>query len=314
MKLIIMIPAYNEEESISQVIENIPRNYENIQEVKILVINDGSTDNTEEIARRAGADYIVKNKKNLGLAKTFQKGLLTALEKKADIIVNIDADNQYNPNEISKLIKPIIKNKAEIVIGDRQIKKLKFMKAGNKYGNIIGSFILRKIIGTKINDASSGFRAFSKNAALKINTIFDHTYTHETIIQAVFKKIIMDEVLIEFHPRNAGQSKLIKGIFKHIKISGIIIIRTILIYKPLKILLALGTLTIIPGILIGLRFIYLFLTDSATGKIQSLILSSMLIIIGIIIIVLGLIGDLISHNRKINEEILYNLKKTKNDK
>lgn len=311
MKLIIIIPAFNEEKNIGQVIKNIPRQIDGMDEIKIMIMNDGSSDNTKGVALEAGADLVIDNKENLGLAKTFKRGLETALENGADIIVNIDADNQYDPAEIPKIIKPILEKKAEIVMGNRQIERLKFMKAGNKYGNLLGSWILRKIIGSNIQDSSSGFRAYSREAALKLNIYYNHTYTHETLIQAAFNKIPTKEVPIEFRERAGGKSKLIKNIFTHIKISTIIIIRTILLYKPLKTLFYLGLIVITPGILLFLRFLYYYLGGHGSGKIQSLIFASVFIIVGFLIILLGLIGDLISNNRKINEEMLYYIKKIK---
>lgn len=313
MKLIIIIPAFNEEETIGNVIREIPRNTSGITEIKIFVINDGSTDSTEIIALAAGADKVINNKKNIGLAKTFEKGIESALNAGADIIVNTDADGQYNQAEIPKLIAPILGGRADIVIGDRQVEKLKFMKSGNKYGNILGSWILRKLTNSSIRDASSGFRAFSCDAANKLNIYYAHTYTHETIIQAVYKNLVIGQVPIEFRERQNGKSKLIRNIFIHIKNSALIIMRTILLFKPLKTLFYLGLIIILPGIILGLRFLYYFINSRASGMIQSLILSSTLIIIGFIVIILGFIGDLIAKNRKINEEILYQIKSGKND-
>lgn len=309
MKLFVIIPAYNEAQSISTVITAIPRQITLISEVKVLVINDGSTDETANIARNSGADFIIENSNNLGLAKTFQNGIAAALKEGADIIVNTDADNQYNQTEIAKLVEPIVIKQADIVIGDRQIKKLKFMPWGNKYGNLLGSFILRLLTKTKVIDASSGFRAFSREAALKMNINFNHTYTHETIIQATYQDLKITNVPIEFRPRQNGQSKLIQNIFKHIKNSSLIILRTILLYRALKTFFYLGLAIMLPGILLGLRFVYYYFNNQGTGKIQSLILAAILIIIGFFIIVLGLVADLISTNRKINEQILYLFKK-----
>jgi len=309
MKLIVIIPAYNEEETIAQVIKEIPKKIEEITEIKVFVINDGSTDNTKQVAINAGADKVFSNKTNLGLALTFQRGIDQALAHGADIIVNTDADKQYNQLEIPKLIKPILEKKADMVIGDRQVKKLEFMKPGNKYGNLLGSWVLRKLTKSNVIDASSGFRALSRDTALKLNILFDHTYTHETIIQAVFNKLAIENVPIEFRRREAGKSKLIQSLFKHIKNSSLIILRTILIYKPLKTLFYAGVIIIIPGILIGLRFLYYFIFTDESGKIQSLLLGTLIILIGFFTIVLGLIGDLIAKNRKLNEKILYLIKK-----
>lgn len=309
MKLVVIIPAFNEEQTIEKVINEIPRKINGIDIVEILVINDGSTDNTRKIALSAGADKVIENKKNLGLAKTFKRGLEEAVIAGADIIVNTDADGQYNQAEIPKLIEPILQKKADLVIGDRQVKNLKFMKFGNKYGNLLGSLVLRKLSGTNVTDASSGFRAFSREAALRLNIHFNHTYTHETIIQAVAKNLTIINIPIEFRERKAGKSKLIRNIFTHIRTSLLIIIRTIVLYKPLKILFYTGTIIILPGIFLGIRFLYYYLSTGGAGKVQSLILASTLVIIGFMIIVLGLIGDLISANRRMNEEILYRIKK-----
>lgn len=309
MKLVVTIPAYNEEGTISEVIKSIPRRIEGIDQVEVFVIDDGSTDQTRPQALSAGANQVFSSPKNIGLARTFKRGLENALIAGADIIVNTDADNQYNQSEIAKLIKPILEKKADMVIGDRQVVKLKFMRMGNKYGNLFGSWVIRKLTGSKVKDASSGFRAFSRNTALRINIHFGHTYTHETIIQAIYKKMSIIDVPIEFRERSSGKSKLISNLFTHIRNSSLIIIRTILLYKPLKTLFYVGSIIILPGIILGLRFIYFYFINQGTGKIQSLILASMLIVIGFFVIVLGLVGDLIANNRKLNEEILYQLKK-----
>ncbi len=309
MKLIVIIPCNNEEETIGDVIKSIPRQIEVVDDVLVYLIDDGSSDGSVRVAREAGADKIVSHKKRQGLAKTFQDGLNIALRDGADLIVNTDADNQYNQEQISDLIKPILENKADMVIGDRQIEKLDFMPGGNKYGNMLGSWVLRCLTKTKVRDVSSGFRAFSRELALRINIHSSHTYTHETIIQAVFNKQVIVDVPIDFQARTAGKSKLIRGLFSHIKNSLLVIIRTILMYRPLKTLFYLGSLIMLPGIFLGLRFLYFYFNASGTGKIQSLILASILISIGFFVFILGLIGDLISKNRKLNEEIVYLLKK-----
>ncbi len=311
MKLIIIIPAFNEEKTIQDVIKEIPRQIDKIDEVNVFVINDGSSDKTAENAKKAGADKIINNPKNMGLAKTFQIGILEALKNGADIIVNTDADGQYDQKEIPKLIKPILEKKTEMVIGDRQVKKLKFMKAGNRYGNLLGSWGLRLLTKSKINDASSGFRAFSRECALRLNINFAHTYTHETIIQSAFRNMRVKEVPIEFRPRIAGKSKLIQNIFTHIKKSSLVILRSILLYKPLRFMFYFGLLIMLPGIFLGLRFVYYFLHSSGDGKIQSLILASIFIIIGFFVIMFGILGDLIANNRRLNEDILFELKNEK---
>ena len=275
----------------------------------IYLLDDGSDDNSVQIAKEAGVDRVISHKKKQGLARTFQDGLNIAIQDGADIIVNVDADNQYDQRQILDLIKPILENRADMVSGDRQVAKLDFMPRGNKYGNLLGSWVMRRLVKTEINDASSGFRAFSRESAMRINIHSNHTYTHETIIQAVFNRLLIVEVPIDFRARGKGKSKLIRGIFSHIKNSSLVIIRTILMYKPLKTLFYLGALIMLPGICLGLRFIYFYLTSNGEGKIQSLILVSIFISIGFFVFVLGLLGDLIAKNRKLNEEIIYLLKK-----
>jgi glycosyltransferase involved in cell wall biosynthesis len=306
MKLSIMLPAYNEEKMIGQVIQNIPQNITGISNVFIIVIDDGSNDNTVQIAKKAGTDLVLSNNSNIGLAKTFERGLDAALLNGADIIVNIDSDGQHNPQEIPKLIKPILDNQADFIIGNRNIKKQKSMKRGNYYGNLIGNWVIKKLTGINISDSSCGFRAMSRETALKFNLFSDHTYTHETIIQAAFKNLRIAEVEIEYFERKDGQSRLIKNLFNHIKHSGAIIVRTILIYKPFKILFFAGSFIFSLGALLGLRYIYLyFFLNTLPGKLQSLLLASTLLIIGFFIIILGFLSDLIAKNRHLNEQILY---------
>ena len=302
VRLIVTIPAYNEEKSIGKVIRSIPRKIKEIDKVEILVASDGSTDNTVKEARKAGAEHIVSNKKSLGLAKTFKRALDGALSLGADIIVNTDADNQYDQREIPKLIKPILEGKADMVIGDRQVEKLDHMPFSKKYGNIFGSWVIRFLTGTNIRDASSGFRAFTREAAESFNLLSTHTYTHETIIQAVNKDLAIMEVPVTFRKREHGQSRLISGVFGHIKRSLTTIVRTILMYKAFKYLVALGSLLMGIGFLGALRFLYLFLTGNGAGHIQSLILSSILISIGFMTAVMGVLADLIGINRRMIEE------------
>ena len=308
MKLFIIIPAYNEEFSIVKVINDVPKEIEGINEIKILVIDDGSIDKTVQMSKKARADYIFCNKTNKGLAFSFGRGLEESLKLGADIIVNTDADFQYDQSEIPKLIKPILDDKADMVFGDRQISKLSHMSLNKKYGNIIGSFFLRLITGSNVRDASSGFRAFSRKAAMQFLIFSDHTYTHETIIQAIAKKMRIVQIPIIFKKREKGESKLIKGFLGHIKRSLFTILRVILIYKPLKIFFIFGGVCFSLGILIGLRYIYFYFIGIASGHIQSLILASILISIGVIVIVMGLLADLINTNRKIMEEILLKLR------
>ena len=293
MKVFVMIPAYNEEFTIARVIKEIKQAS---RDYRILVVDDGSKDNTFEVAKKAGAHYVIKNKKNLGLAQAFKRGLEECLKLKADIIVNIDADFQYNALEIPRLIQPILDEKADIVLTDRKVLNLSHMPFGKKYGNLISTLVTRFVSGFPVRDAQSGFRAFSRDAALKLNIFSDYTYVQETIIQAVDKKLKILQMPCEFRARH-GKSRLISNLFSYAKKAGLTIIRSFVRYKPL-----------ILGILLGLRFLYFFLMGDK-GHVQSLILAAILLIIGFQIIVLAFIADTIGANRKVNEELLYLQKK-----
>jgi glycosyltransferase involved in cell wall biosynthesis len=310
-KLFIQIPCLNEEATISQVVRDIPkRKLQSLGlSVKVLLIDDNSSDQTIEHALKAGVDFIIKHKKTLGLAISFKDGLEFCLKKGADIIVNTDGDNQYNQNEILKLVTPIVLENADLVVGDRQVKKLKFMPRNKKAGNLIGSFLIRLLTGEKIYDASCGLRAFNADLAKRYNLQSNHTYTHETIIQASNMGGVILSVPVEFKKRVDSDSRLIsKGIYDHIKKSSATIIRSILLYKAFKYLLIMGSIIMSLGILTGLRFLYFFIDGKGRGHTQSLVLSSVLINLGFMVIILGFIADLISVNRKTIEDIKRKLK------
>ncbi|PIR97584.1 MAG: glycosyltransferase family 2 protein [Candidatus Doudnabacteria bacterium CG10_big_fil_rev_8_21_14_0_10_41_10] len=306
-KLIVMIPAYNERETIGEVIRKIPRKILPFETLEILVIDDGSRDGTVQVARDAGANHVISHDINRGLATTFNTGLQTAIKLGADVIVNIDADGQYDSSEIGNLVKPILEKKAEIVIGDRQVRGLIFMSAVKKYGNILGSFLIRKLSGADVTDASSGFRAFSREAALRLNVFTTVTYTHETIIDAASKGIKIGEVDIKFlqTKRPGGKSRLISNVFQHIKNSFMMIVRTYILYKPLKAFFYLGSTFILAGAILGVRFLYFYITVGGQGKIQSLILVAVLAIVGFQIVMMGFLADASHINRKVSEELLY---------
>lgn len=306
-KLITIIPAYNEEKTIGNVILKIPRQIDGVSEVLVLVADDGSKDRTVEIARSAGADFIISHP-NMGLALNFKLAIEEALKMGADVIVNIDADEQYDSKQIVILVKPIIENRAEIVLGDRQVLKLPHMPWGNKYGNMLGSWLIRKLIGLNVIDASTGFRAYSREAALRMNVMSKHTYTHETLIQAADHGLKMAQVPIEFRKRD-GHSRLISNLRSHIVKTGITIIRTFTVYKPLRVMLSLGLVIFVLGFIVILRFLYFWFQNGGSGHIQSLIIAAVLMMIGFQTIVLGLVASAIGWSRKLNEEILYRLKK-----
>ena len=307
MKLIVMIPAYNEEANIGKVIREI-KDY--VKNAKVLVVNDGSTDKTVEIAKKNKADYIISNKHNLGLAQTFKKGLEESLRLGADIIVSTDADFQYNQKEIPKLIKPIVEGKADVVLTNRNVFSLNHMPLSKKYGNILATYVTRLVSGFKVRDAQSGFRAFSREAALRLNILSDYTYVQETIIQTVDKRLRIVQTSCEFRRRQKVKSRLNKNVFNYAKRAGLMLIRSYVRYKPLRALLITAMLPLIIGLFLGARFLY-FSHIGDTGHVQSLILAAILLIISFQIIVLAFIADTINANRKIEEEILYMIKKRK---
>jgi len=304
MQLFVIIPSYNEENTLPKVIKAIPRQLAGIKKVSVLVYNDGSLDNTAVAAKLAGADYIFSHKRNLGLARTFRDAVREALKLGAEIIVNTDADNQYDQQQIAQLIAPIIAGKADLVSGDRQVSKLTHMPLSKKYGNLLGSLMIRLLTGTRVNDASSGFRAFTREVAQKVHVFSTHTYTHETLIGAYFREFVISEVPVTFRKRTTGDSRLIAGgVGKHILKSGATILRALLLYRALAVFSYLGGAFIFLGTFgVGRFFYFAFVEGKAGGHIQSLVISSILFAVGFNILVVGFIADLVSYNRKLLEE------------
>ena len=304
MKLIVTIPAYNEEKSIVEVVKSVPRNITGISKVEVLVYDDGSTDETARSAKKAGADYVFLHSTNKGLAVTFRDALTKSLELGADIIVNTDADNQYDQSEIPALIAPILTKKADLVIGDRQVEHLKHMTFAKKYGNMAGSFVIRVLTGMNVTDASSGFRAHTRECAQTLNIVSLHTYTHETLIDAHFKGLTVVNVPVTFKKRPHGTSKLIKGVGAHIGKSASTIIRTVLLYRAFALLTKLGAIIGAIGAVGLIRYFYFALVlGKSEGHIQSLVISSILIGVGLNILVLGFLADLVAYNRKLIESL-----------
>jgi len=314
MKLVVSIPAYNEEETIGLVIKEIPRSIEGIDSIEVLIIDDGSTDKTAEVAKSAGADKVVSLKNNQGLSLAFRKGLETALKLGADIIVNIDADRQYNGKEIPRLIKPILDGKADIVLGSRFKGWIEYMPFHKKVGNKIATWVTKFISGYPVSDSQTGFRAFTKEAVLRLNVLSNYTYVQETIIQAVNKNLTIVEVPVQFRKRE-GKSRLIENIFIYAKKAGITILRTYLNYKPLRVFLYLGGFVFLCGVATGsFVLIHYLQTGYVAPHYPTTVLTAVLIIIGFQIIVLGLLADLINTNRRLEEDILYRLKKNEYSK
>lgn len=308
MKLIIQIPCYNEETTLAITLSELPKKIEGIDEIQVLVIDDGSTDKTIEIAKQNGVKDFVILPINVGLAKAFSAGLSKALELGADIIVNTDADNQYCADDIEKLVKPIIEARADIVIGARPIENIQHFSFTKKILQKLGSWVMRFVSSTKIADATSGFRAFSRNAALQINVFDNYTYTLETIIQAKAKGLEIISVPVRINPE-LRKSKLIKNTFDYIRRSIFTMIRMFIVYRPFRFFALIGCLFLIPGVLLGARFLYFYFNGYGAGHIQSLILAAVLILTGVQVGLIAVLADLLSINRKLLEDIQTKIRK-----
>lgn len=308
MKLIIQIPCYNEAETLEIALNDLPKHIEGIDEIEYLIINDGSKDNTVKVAKDWGVHYVVNFKRNKGLAKGFMAGLDLCLRNGADIIVNTDADNQYCGEDIEKLVRPILEGKADIVIGERPIDQTEHFSPLKKKLQHFGSWVVRKASNTDIPDAPSGFRAYSREAALKMNVVNNYTYTLETIVQAGQNKFAITSVPIRTNPE-LRESRLFHSMFGYVKKSMVTIIRSFVMYKPLKFFLAIGALVALIGFLFVLRFLYFFIIGVGSGHVQSLILATTLIMIGFLTIITGLQADTIAANRKILEDVQYRMRK-----
>ena len=308
MKLIIQIPCFNEEETLGITYADLPRRIPGIDEIEYLIINDGSRDRTAEVARRLGFHHVVSFKQNKGLAKGFMAGLDACLRLGADIIVNTDADNQYCGADIAKLVHPILDGSADIVIGERPIDQTEHFSWKKKKFQHLGSWVVRLASGTSIPDAPSGFRAYSREAALRLNVTNEYTYTLETIIQAGYDRIAMTSVPIRTNGETRP-SRLFSSMWRYMKRSASVIIRSFLMYKPLRFFSAVGGGILMLGVLLGIRYLVFLFRDSGTGHIQSLILAAILMIIGFQTIVMGLLSDIIAANRKLLEDVQYRVRR-----
>ena len=308
MKLIIQIPCYNEEETLHIALEALPKHIDGIDEIETLIINDGSKDNTVAEAKRCGVNYIVDFKRNKGLAHGFMAGIDACLRNGADIIVNTDADNQYCADDIEKLVKPIIEGKTDIVVGERPIDETEHFSPLKKKLQHFGSYVVRVASITDIPDAPSGFRAYSKEAAMRLNVVNEYTYTLETIVQAGRSKIAMTSVPIRTNPE-LRESRLFNSMFGYVKKSMVTILRAFMMYKPLKFFSIIGSVLFMIGAIIGIRFLVFFCQGLGGGHVQSLILASTLLLIGFQTIIIGMQGDIIAANRKILEDIQYRVRK-----
>ena len=300
-KLIIQIPCYNEERTLLTTLNELPKFINGIDDIEVLVINDGSQDKSSEIAKNWGAT-VVDIKPNRGLANAFKVGLQESLKRNADIIVNTDADNKYCANDIEKIIKPILEGKADIVVGARNINSIKDFSLLKKFLQKLGSKVLRLLSSTNVDDAPSGFRAFSKNAAIKLNVFDNYTYTMETLLQANSKGLKVLSVPIKVNPK-LRDSKLVKNIFDYVYKSMKTIIRMFIVYRPFRFFISIATILAIIGSLLIARFGYYYIIGDGNGHIQSLIFASIMLISAIQFTVIAIIGDLLAINRKLLEDV-----------
>ncbi len=308
MKLIIQIPCYNEEETLEITWNDLPRHIDGIDEIEYLIINDGSKDKTVEKARELGFNYVVNFKRNKGLAKGFMAGLDACLHLGADIIVNTDADNQYCGADIEKIVRPIIEKKADIVIGERPIDDTEHFSWKKKKFQHLGSWVVRVASDSDIPDAPSGFRAYSREAALRLNVVNDYTYTLETIIQAGREKMAMTSVPIRTNGETRP-SRLFSSMWRYMKRSSSVISRSFIMYKPLQFFGTTGVIFFLVGLALGVYYLIDSSFGYTNGHVQLLILMTILMLIGVISFLIGLLGDAISANRKILEDIQYRVRK-----
>lgn len=309
-KLVVMIPCFNEEKTLPAVIASIPKKITGVRRIEILIIDDGSTDKTVSVAKRLGVTHFVIHRHNQGLAKAFADGLDKALDLGADIIVNTDGDNQYPQEDIARLIRPILQEKADMVVADRQTAKIAHFSIGKKLLQKFGSAVVRGFSGTNVPDAVSGFRAYTREVALHLNIFTDYTYTIETLIQAGKKKFQIASVPIKTR-KPLRKSRLIKSYWSYLKTSTATILRIFAIYEPLKVFSYISFIIMLPGWILMVRFLFFFFEGNGAGHLQSLIVGTLFVLTGFQIGVFGLMADLIAINRRKMESVLITVKKMK---
>ena len=303
MKLIVQIPCFNEEHTLPQTVADIPRDIEGIDSVEILIIDDGSTDRTIEVARKIGVDHIIRSRRNRGLALTFRTGIEACLERGADIIVNTDGDNQYAGADIPKLVGPILEGKADIVIGDRQTDTLIHFSPFKRLLQRLGSAVVRRLSGTAVPDTVSGFRAYTRDAALRLNVISSFSYTIETVIQAGMDRQAVTAVPVATNPKTR-ESRLFKSLGTFLQSQVMTIVRMYSMYRPLLVFTIIGAILVLIGAVPIVRFLYFYFVDGGQGHIQSLLLGAMFVVLGFITFMFAMLADLIHWNRRLIEMTL----------
>lgn len=306
-KLVIQIPCLNEAATLPKTMADLPRDIPGIDVIETLVIDDGSEDGTAEVARACGVTHIVRFPRRKGLAAAFMAGLDAALKRGADFIVNTDADNQYAGRDIPNLLAPLLAGTADIVIGDRGIPTAPHMSAARRWLQRLGSWVVRQASETRVPDATSGFRAYTREAALRTVILSEFSYTLESIIQAGKKRLAVAHVPVATNPRTR-ESRLFDSVFSYVRESAETIVRIYTMYEPLKVFTLIGLVTFGAGFLISARFLYYYWQGTGQGHIQSLILSAVLMIVGFQVLLIGLVADVISNNRKLLEDVLYRVR------
>lgn len=304
VKLIIQIPCYNEEATLPLALADLPRVLPGVDVIETLIIDDGSTDRTVEVAQNLGVQHIVRHKRNRGLAAAFQSGLEAALAAGADVIVNTDGDNQYYGPDVARLVEPILAGKADIVVGDRGVAVLEQFSPFKRFLQTLGSAVVQRAAGIPILDATSGFRAFSREAALRLTVLSEYTYTLETLIQAGARGMAVQFVPIRTNPQTR-KSRLIRNIPSFLALQAVTILRFYTMYRPLRVFMTVGGALIGVALILGLRFLYFYIAGRGAGHVQSLILAAILTIVGFQVGLIGLVADAVSMNRKMLEEMAF---------
>jgi len=307
-KLVIQIPCLNEADTLPATIRDLPRAIPGIDAIEYLVVDDGSTDDTVEVARRAGVHYIVRFRRHKGLATAFMAGIDASLKLGADYIVNTDGDNQYAGDDITTLLAPLLAGKADIVIGDRNIQAVRHISMMRKRLQQLGSWVVRQVSSTKVPDTTSGFRAYTREAALRMTIVSEFSYTLESIIQAGKKRMAIAHVPIRTN-RDTRRSRLFGSVWTYLKASAATIVRIYAMYEPLKVFGSIGLVIFAGGLAISARFLYYYFAGTGSGHLQSLILSAVLMIVGFQVALIGLVADVISGNRKLLEDVLYRIRR-----
>jgi len=306
-KLIIQIPCLNEAATLPGTLADLPTSIPGIDRIEILVIDDGSRDGTSDVARAHGVQHVVRFRRNKGLAAAFLAGIDACVKLGADFIVNTDADNQYVGADIATLIAPLVAGEADIVIGDRNIQTIQHLTQRRKRLQALGSWVVRQVSGTEVPDTTSGFRAYTREAALRMTIVSEFSYTLESIIQAGKKRMAIAHVPIRTNPR-VRESRLFDNAWTYIKRSGATIVRIYAMYEPLKVFTYIGSVIALAGVTVSVRFLYYYFTGTGYGHLQSLILSAVLMIVGFQVLLIGLVADVISGNRKLIEDLLYRVR------